>query len=491
MEVKVELYKEEEAEKKQDGTARLLFIFEGEKEGFPEEIAELVKMTAFKGKAGQLENIFALKDGKSCHYILTGLGKREKARQESYKKALSLAVKEAIKKEKRALVTKVSPDLIKEGQIFADYYTINRIFAETALLAAYSFDKYKSKEEEDKDKKTFHFLLESDKDQGIAEGELLAEATILARNLINEPSNVMTPGRLAKEAEKAGQEAGFEVEVFGRDKIEEMKMGAFLAVAQGSDEEPALIVLRHMKDPDNPQDIKGIVGKGLVYDSGGLSIKPTGSMLDMKSDMSGAAAVIGAFTAIAKSELKTNLVAVIAACENMISGRSYRPGDIITSMSGKTIFIGNTDAEGRLTLADAITYIIEKEKVAKLVDIATLTGAAVVALGDRITAAVSNDDAFYEEISKASQAADEKVWRLPAFDDYREKIKAKEADLTNSAGNPGTITAALFLEAFVQDKPWVHLDIAGTSWTEKDYDYYSPGGTGYGVRTFYHWLKNN
>ncbi len=490
MELTVELYKEEEAAKIEGGMARLLFIFEEEKANLPDDITQLLEMTSFAGKANQIENIFALNDGKSCHYILAGLGKREKVKQETYKKVLCLAVKEALKKKKSALVTKVSSDLIKEGQLFADYYTIKRIFTEVALLTAYSFDKYKTKEDDD-DKKPLRFFLEAEDDEGIAEGRLLAEATILARDLINEPSNIMTPGRLAQEAQKAGQEAGFEVEVYGKDRIEEMKMGAFLAVARGSEEEPALIVLRHLNDPENPQDINGIVGKGLVYDSGGLSIKPTGSMLDMKSDMSGAAAVIGAFTAIAKAKLKTNVIAVIAACENMISGKSYRPGDIITSMSGKTIFIGNTDAEGRLTLADAITYIIEKEKVSKFVDIATLTGAAVVALGDRITAVVSNDDAFYEEIAQASQEADEKIWRLPAFDDYREKIKAKEADLTNSAGNPGTITAALFLEAFVQDKPWVHLDIAGTSWTEKDYDYYSPGGKGYGVRTFYHWLKNN
>ena len=174
----------------------------------------------------------------------------------------------------------------------------------------------------------------------------------------------------------------------------------------------------------------------------------------------------------------------------MISGKSYRPGDILKTMAGKTVFVGNTDAEGRLTLVDAVHYIIEKEKVSNILDIATLTGAAVVALGDTTAAALSNNDDFYNEIEEASKIADERIWRLPLFDDYREKIKAKEADLTNSAGNPGTITAALFIEAFVQEKPWAHLDIAGPSWTEKEYDYYSLGGTGYGVRTIYHWLKN-
>jgi leucyl aminopeptidase len=333
-------------------------------------------------------------------------------------------------------------------------------------------------------------FLKNAREEALAEGTLLAEATLLARNLINEPANIMTPEALAEEAKNRGREAGFQVEILDKDDIEDLGMGAFLAVAGGSKKKPKLIVLRYLNDQENPQVINGIVGKGLMYDSGGLSIKPTNSMLEMKSDMSGAAAVIGAFTAIAEAGLKVNAVGVIAACENMISGKSYRPGDILTTMAGKTVFIGNTDAEGRLTLVDAIHYIIEKEKVSNIVDFATLTGAAVVALGDTTTAVLSNNDDLYNEIAQASSEADERIWRLPLFDDYKEKLKAKEADLTNSAGNPGTITAALFIEAFVQEKPWVHLDIAGTSWTEKEYDYYSAGGTGYGVRTIFHWLKN-
>lgn len=488
MKLFVEEYQKEKAQDMGARLAQLFFFFEDQLENIPQEIEGLVQMTPFKGKSGQLETFIGSKGQENYYYMLAGLGKKEKAKEEAYKKALSLAVKEAIKRKAQGLHFKVSPQEIKEEGIFPDYYTINRTFTETALLAAYKFDKYKSKEEEN-EKEDFLFFLESQDQAGIEEGRILAQATILARNLINEPSNVMTPSLLAQEAQKAGQEAGFEVQVMARKEIEKLEMGAFLAVANGSQEEPALIVLRYMNAPDQ-EEINGIVGKGLVFDSGGLSIKPSNSMLDMKSDMSGAAATIGAFTAIAKADLKINVVGVIAACENMISGKSYRPGDIIKSMSGKTIFIGNTDAEGRLTLADAITYIIEKEKVDNLVDIATLTGAAVVALGDTTTAVISNNDQLFAQIEKASQEADERIWRLPSFDDYREKIKAKEADLTNSAGNPGTITAGLFLEAFVADKPWVHLDIAGTSWTEKAYDYYSPGGTGYGVRTLYHWLKN-
>jgi len=341
----------------------------------------------------------------------------------------------------------------------------------------------------DKEEKELTVLIKNGQEEAVVEGENLSQGTLIARDLVNEPANIMTPKKLAEEACNKGKEAGFEVQVLNKKDIEELGMGAFLAVAGGSENEPVLIVMRYLNNPENPEEVNGIVGKGLIYDSGGLSIKPTNSMLEMKSDMSGAAAVIGAFTTIAKGKLKTNAVGVIAACENMISGKSYRPGDILTTMSGKTVFVGNTDAEGRLTLVDAISYIIEKEKVTNVVDIATLTGAAVVALGDTTTAVISNNDNLYNEIAEASSQADERIWRLPIFEDYREKIKAKEADLTNSAGNPGTITAALFIEAFVQEKPWVHLDIAGTSWTEKEYDYYSVGGTGYGVRTIYYWLK--
>lgn len=479
MRVSVKTYKEDYAGR----SAELIFVTEDKIKLENEQLKTLVENSSFKGKAQETEFFSFLENEGIKNYILAGLGKEDKINKETYKKTLTKSVKEAIRRKLDYIVTD-----IKDISVFPDDYIITRTFTEVSLMAGYKFDKYKT-QDKDKEEKDLVVLLKNAREEALAEGTLLAEATLLARDLINEPANIMTPEALAEEAKNRGREAGFQVEIFDKDDIEDLGMGAFLAVAGGSKKKPKLIVLRYLNDPENPQVINGIVGKGLMYDSGGLSIKPTNSMLEMKSDMSGAAAVIGAFTAIAEAGLKVNAVGVIAACENMISGKSYRPGDILTTMAGKTVFIGNTDAEGRLTLVDAIHYIIEKEKVSNVVDFATLTGAAVVALGDTTTAVLSNNDDFYNEIAQASSEADERIWRLPLFDDYKEKLKAKEADLTNSAGNPGTITAALFIEAFVQEKPWVHLDIAGTSWTEKEYDYYSAGGTGYGVRTIFHWLK--
>ncbi len=479
MKLAVEIYNEKLSGK----NAEIIFVKEEEMIAEHENLKLLLENSNFKGKSGEIEFISLLEDGNISNYIFSGLGKEEKLSQEIYKKALTKVIKEG----KRKKLNYITIDLQNIGY-FNDDYLKSRIFAETSLLAGYKFIKYQT-EGKDKDDIEMKVLLKNGNEKAIQEGKLLAESTIIARDLINEPANVMTPKNLAEQAKLNGKEAGFSVEVFDEDEIEDLGMGAFLAVAGGSKRKPALIVMRYFNNPENPEEINGIVGKGLVYDSGGLSIKPTNSMIEMKSDMAGGSAVIGAFTAIAKAGLKVNAVGVIAACENMISGKSYRPGDILTTMAGKTVFVGNTDAEGRLTLVDAIHYIIEKEKVSNIIDIATLTGAAVVALGDTTTAVLSNNDALYNEIAEASNLAGERIWRLPIFDDYKEKLKSKEADLTNSAGNPGTITAALFIEAFVQNKPWVHLDIAGTSWSEKEYDYYSAGGTGYGVRTLYHWLK--
>ena len=248
--------------------------------------------------------------------------------------------------------------------------------------------------------------------------------------------------------------------------------------------------MRHFGNEDNKEEILGLVGKGLTYDSGGYSIKPTNGMDTMKSDMGGAAAVIGAMSIIAKRNLKINVVAVVAACENLINGSAYKPGEIIGSMAGKTIEVLNTDAEGRLTLADAMHYVIENEKATEVIDVATLTGAALVALGETTTAVVTNNSEFYQELKEASEYTGEKVWQLPAFDDYRKLIKSDIADLKNIGGRfAGTITAGLFIEEFVQNKPWLHLDIAGTAWTSSKSEYGIKGGTGAPVSTLYELAK--
>ena len=284
---------------------------------------------------------------------------------------------------------------------------------------------------------------------------------------------VITPEKLAEEAEKLGKEFGFEVEIMDEKEAEKLGMKAFLAVGRASINRPKVIVMRYNGDSESEKRI-GLVGKGLTYDTGGLSLKPTSSMLDMKTDMGGAATVIGTMCALGKMKIRRNVTAVVAACENAIGSNAYRPGDIIGSMNGKTIEITNTDAEGRLTLADALTYIIRKENVDEVIDAATLTGAIMVALGDNVTGVFSNSDENYKKLEAAGKYWGEKYWQMPIFEEYRDIIKSDVADLKNSAGRlAGSITAAKFLEEFIEEKPWMHLDIAGTAFSEKNGKYFN------------------
>jgi len=317
---------------------------------------------------------------------------------------------------------------------------------------------------------------------------LLAKATQEARMLVNRPANDLTPEALAQRVLTLGEQHGFDVNIMDQSKIEQLKMHAFLSVAKGSSEQPKFIVMSYKGNPDSPKKF-GLVGKGITYDSGGYSIKPTSSMVNMKNDMGGAAAVIGALVAIADAKLKANVVGVIAACENLISGDAYKPGDIVSSMSGKTIYIGNTDAEGRLTLADALYYIVNNQKVDMVVDIATLTGSARHCLGEEMTPVVANDDVLYQLAERAFSKSNEPLWRMPLIKAYREKVKHTEADLTNSAGHPGMITAGAFLESFIGDTPWVHIDIGATAYLGKATGVSPKGATGIGVRGLYQIAK--
>ena len=308
-------------------------------------------------------------------------------------------------------------------------------------------------------------------------------------DIVNEPSNIIYPEELAKICKRAGEKFGFEVEVLNRKEIEKLEMKAFLEVAKGSEKSPKFIIMRY-KGNSNNNEILGLVGKGLTYDSGGYSIKPTDSMYRMNTDMAGSAAVLGAISAIAKRKMKVNVIAVIAACENLISGNAYKPGDIIGSMAEKTIEVLNTDAEGRLTLADALYYIVDVEKVTKVIDIATLTGAAIIALGHCVTPCVTNNKEFFNKLKKAADISGERIWELPSYDDYKELIKSEVADLKNVGGKAaGTITGALFVGEFTKGIPWIHMDIAGTSYIEKATGYYPKGATGAGVRILYNMAK--
>ncbi|WIV11761.1 leucyl aminopeptidase [Proteiniborus sp. MB09-C3] len=451
-------------------------------------IKYLLSEEEFLGKYNEVQSFKLARKDNPKKVVLLGLGKKEELDLEKIRKIFAKAIKEIMElKAKRVDIYPVcSNNDLSLSQI-------TRTMTEGLLLGSYKFDKYIKDKKENPINNIYIVGTEADEivdiDKGIEEGNVLSKATILARDMVNEPANILTPVKLAAIAERTGKESGFDVEILKEDKIQELGMEAFLAVSRASENTPRLIIMRYFGDKKNKKEVIGLVGKGLTYDSGGLCIKSKDGMVNMKSDMGGAASVVGAMKAIAERKLKANVIAVVAACENSISGNAYRTGDIIGSMAGKTIFIGSTDAEGRLTLADAVHYIIEKEKVTKVLDIATLTGGAVVTLGSLATVVVSNDDEFYKALEDASKIAGEKIWRMPNFEEYKELIKSKVADLTNSAGNPQAITAALFVGEFVQDKPWIHMDIAGTAFTSKGSEYIAEGGTGVAVRTIYQMVK--
>ncbi len=322
----------------------------------------------------------------------------------------------------------------------------------------------------------------------VARGEAIGDATCLARKLIAEPPAFMTPTMLAQEARRVARDSGLGCRVFELPQIEKMKMGSFLGVARGAKEPPRFIVLRY-EPSTTPKRTIAIVGKGITFDSGGLSLKPAQSMEHMKYDMSGAAAVIATMQVIGKIKPSVAVLGVVAATENMPGDGALHPGDVLTAMNGKTIEVNNTDAEGRLILADALTYAV-REGVDELIDVATLTGAVVTALGRVAAGVMGSDQALINRVIAAGSRAGEKFWQLPMFDEYKETLKSDIADLKNagSRGEAGSSSAGMFLREFVDGKPWAHLDIAGVAWLEKERDECNKGGTGFGVRTLCHYL---
>jgi leucyl aminopeptidase len=321
-------------------------------------------------------------------------------------------------------------------------------------------------------------------DEALIQGQIIAESQNFTRELVNQPGNKLSPGVLAEAARKMAAEAGLEIDVLDQDRMRQLGMGSLLGVAMGSTEPPYLIVVSYKPEKATSQDHLALVGKGVTFDSGGISIKPADGMEKMKYDMAGAAAVLGAMRAIARLKPSVAVTAFVPTVENMVSGKAQRPGDIVTSMNGKTVEVLNTDAEGRLILIDAITYAI-RQGATHLVDAATLTGAIVVSLGHVHIGAFSNNDDFFGKVSGAAKNAGERMWRMPLDDDYKEQLKSPFADLGNIGTRwGGAITAAWFLREFVEDKPWVHLDIAGTAWLEENKPWMPKGPTGIGVRTF-------
>ena len=369
-----------------------------------------------------------------------------------------------------------------------------RAVVEGVMLGQMQGDLYRAKDEAATVIETLHLVSERPETEGMEQAirvaETLGEATNFARTLGFEPGNVMTPTELARRAEEMAAREGLTFEALGEDEMKQLGMGALLAVSRGSQEPARLIIMRYEPAGAAADELIALVGKGITFDSGGISIKPADRMDEMKYDMGGGAAVIGAMQAIARLKPNARVIGLVPASENLPSGRAVKPGDVVRSLSGKTIEVANTDAEGRLILADAITYAIQ-QGATTIVDAATLTGACVIALGENRAAVMSNHQALVDELIQAGEQSGERLWQMPLDKEYGELIRSDIADVRNIGNRmAGAITAAWFLKHFAGDTPWAHLDIAGTAWTESVKPYLARGATGFGVRLLTNFVRS-
>ena len=363
-----------------------------------------------------------------------------------------------------------------------------QVITEGTLLGLYTLKTYKSPKPEDKDNLRELHILDPDNQtqsalsKGVKRGQILAEAVALARDLANSPGNDVNPLYLADTAKRIAKETDLKCNILDKADMTKLKMGCLLGVAQGSEQPPVLITLEHNPHGTSEAPIV-LIGKGITFDSGGISIKPAANMEDMKMDMAGGAAVLGTMQALAKLNYPRRVIGMVPASENLPSGTAVKPGDILRAMSGKTVEVINTDAEGRLVLADAIAYAVETYKPERMIDLATLTGAVVVALGSEATGMMGTDDEMMERLRKAGDHSAERVWQLPLYEEYSKQIASEFADIKNVGGREaGSIIGGAFLKEFVGETPWVHLDIAGTAWTTKGNPYVPKGATGVGIR---------
>lgn len=436
-------------------------------------VEEVIKKNDFKAKSSEKIEITLQQDKKIMSLVLIGLGEKKALNSKNTRQYIYDCLKDYTGK---VLLS------------FADKELDNMdIVADVVEHINYKFDKYLSKKKE-------KFLeveyLTDKKVPKLIEGYELAKISNIVKDLINEHSEALTPKALADKAVDLGKEFGFEVEILDEKKAAKLGMKSYLSVARAAFHRPYVIVMRYVGNKASKY-IHGLVGKGLTYDTGGLSLKPNDSMLGMKQDMGGAATMIGAMCALAKMKVKKNITCVVAACENSIGPNAYRPGDVIDTMNGKTVEVTNTDAEGRLTLIDALTYIIRKEKVDEIVDAATLTGAVMIALGEDVTGVFSNDNEAAKKLMDASENWYEYFWQMPMYDTYKRYYKSDIADMQNTGSRMGgSINAAKFLEEFVEGKKWIHLDIAGTAFSNGGNPYYNKkGATGQVFRTVYSYIK--
>lgn len=428
-------------------------------------IANLLKRGDLAGKVGQTLLLQDLPNLKAERVLLVGAGKERELSDRAYRKLVS-AVLGNLKNLGGADAVLALGDLAVKGR---NAHGKARLQVETLADGTYVFDRFKSQKAEAPKLKKITLLADKADtaavEQGAREAQAIANGMALTRDLGNLPPNLCHPTFLGEQAKALGKEfKGLKVEVLDEKKLRELGMGSFLAVAQGSDQPPRLIVLQYNGAKKKDEAPHVLVGKGITFDTGGISLKPGLGMDEMKFDMCGAASVFGTFRAVLELQLPINLVGVMACAENMPSGGATRPGDIVTTMSGQTVEILNTDAEGRLVLCDALTYV-ERFKPQSVVDIATLTGACIVALGSNTSGLMGNNDALIKQLLKAGEVADDRAWQLPLFDEYQEQLDSPFADIANIGGpKAGTITAGCFLSRFAKKFHWAHLDIAGTAW---------------------------
>ncbi len=457
----------------------------------------------FKGASFETLLLHAPSGLKAERLLLIGVGKVGALSSHELRKAAGVAVRFA------------KPRNIRDVAIaFPDYHAVSddaleglpslltsRALIEGAFVADFDPDTYRSDRKDQSMSSVTVVSLPLAKSEaksaeaellqrGFDEGVILGTSQAFARSLVNEPGNVLTPTELGRRAKAELEPLGIATEVYSTEKLHELKMGAFWAVAQGSAQPPALIVMTYTPEKATSAEVLGLVGKGITFDTGGISIKPAEGMEKMKTDMSGAAAMIGAMRAIAQLKPSVKVISVVCSAENMPSGNAYRPGDVVTAMSGKTIEILNTDAEGRLVLADGLHYA-KQLGATRLINAATLTGACVVALGLQNSGLFANNETTLEQFKAATAISGEAFWRLPCTDDYREQIKSHIADIMNTGGTRygGAITAAMFLKEFVGDTPWIHLDIAGTAWQDDQKPWSAKGPTGIAVRSITEWVR--
>jgi len=447
----------------------------------------VIEKENFKAKIGEIYVLPTYGKLPADKVLIVGLGKQEEFNHNSIRHISSTAIKKAISLKAK----KVCTILHGAGIAAIDPFDSAQMIIEGSIIGAYNFIKYKSKQDDDNVELEELTIVELDSsktdkiNKGVQKGKIIADAVNFTKDMVNEPASVATPTKLAEIAKSL---KGIECRIIEKQEAENLGMGAFLGVAQGSSEPPKFIHMTYK--PENASTKKvAIIGKGITFDSGGLDIKPASSMVNMKEDMSGAAAVIAVMNALSELKPDVEVHGLVATCENMPDGKSYRPGDILKAMNGKTIEIDNTDAEGRLTLADAISYAVSKLQVNEIIYIATLTGACMIALGRMASGIMGNNQELIDKLIESANSGGERLWQLPMYKEYKETLKSHIADFKNAGSREaGASVAGVFLSEFAGDTPWAHIDIAGPSWLDNNTKELSKGPSGVGVRTLINYL---